>query len=169
MPNLRILKEQRIDSIYSIPCNDCDYKYIGQTKRQFGTRLREHQKAVFFCEKENSALSEHTYLTNHTIEWDKSKIITSNFKKKLPPALASWREADLLFLLKRSYASIMPLFNLISITVVSYRGIAINLFPLNYKNYRIALRVFWPLLHMIPMRMISLLDQAGKNLISNEN
>ena len=35
-------KEQRTDAI---PCNDCEY--IGQTKRQFGTRLKEHQKAVF--------------------------------------------------------------------------------------------------------------------------
>ena len=26
-------------------------KYIGQNKRQFGTRLKEHQKAVFFCEE----------------------------------------------------------------------------------------------------------------------
>ena len=46
-----------------IPCNDCDDEYIGQTKRQFGTRLKEHQKAVFLCKKENSALSEHTCLT----------------------------------------------------------------------------------------------------------
>ena len=38
---------QRTDAIYSIPCNDCDNEYIGQTKRQFGTRLKEHQKAVF--------------------------------------------------------------------------------------------------------------------------
>ena len=53
-------------------------EYIGQTKRQFGTRLKEHQKAVFFCKKENSALSEHTCLTNHIIGWDKSKIITTN-------------------------------------------------------------------------------------------
>ena len=43
---------------------------IGQTKRQFGTRLEEHQKAVFFCKKENLALSEHTCLTNPTIRWD---------------------------------------------------------------------------------------------------
>ena len=38
-------KEQRTDAIYSVPCNDCEY--IGQTKGQFGTRLKEHQKAVF--------------------------------------------------------------------------------------------------------------------------
>ena len=47
-----VTKEQRTDAIYSIPCNDCDHEYIGQTKRQFGTRLKEHQKAVFFCKKE---------------------------------------------------------------------------------------------------------------------
>ena len=59
-----VTKQQRTDAIFSIPCNDCDNKYIGQTKRQFGTRLKEHQKAVFFRKKENSALSEHTCLTN---------------------------------------------------------------------------------------------------------
>ena len=30
--------------------------------------------AVFFCKKENSALSEQTCLTNHTIGWDNSKL-----------------------------------------------------------------------------------------------
>ena len=37
------------------------------------------------------------------------------------------------------------------------------------QNYRIALHVSWPLLQMLPMRMISLLDLAGKNLIFNWN
>ena len=73
-----LTNQQRTDAIYSVPSNDCDHQYIGQTKRQFGTRLKEHQKAVFFCKRENSALSEHTCLTNLTIEWDKSKIITTN-------------------------------------------------------------------------------------------
>ena len=45
---------------------------------QFDTRLKEHQKAVFLCKKENSALSEHTCRTNHTIGWDNSKITTTN-------------------------------------------------------------------------------------------
>ena len=77
-PKDPVTKEQRTDAIYSIPCNDCDNEYIGQTKRQFGTRLKEHQKAVFFSKKENSAISEYTCLINHTIGWDKSKIITTN-------------------------------------------------------------------------------------------
>ena len=77
-PKDSVTKEQRTDAIYSIPCDDCDNDYIGQTKRQFGTSLKEHQKAVFFCKKENSALSDHTCLTNHAIGWDKFKIITIN-------------------------------------------------------------------------------------------
>ena len=72
------MKEQRTDAIYSIPCIDCDYEYTGQIKRQFGTRLKEHKKAVFFWKKENSALSEHICLTNHTIGWNNSKIINTN-------------------------------------------------------------------------------------------
>ena len=83
-------KEQRTDVIYSIPCNDCDNEYIGHTKRQFGTRLKEHQKAVFFCKKENSALSERTCLTNHTIRWEKSKIITTNRRYNQCLCLEAW-------------------------------------------------------------------------------
>ena len=37
------------------------------TSTNIGTRLKEHQKVVFFRQKENSGLSEHTFLTNHTI------------------------------------------------------------------------------------------------------
>ena len=28
-----VTKEQQTDAIYTIPCNDCDHEYIGQTKR----------------------------------------------------------------------------------------------------------------------------------------
>ena len=39
-PKDRIAKEQTKDAIYSIPWNDCNQKYIGQTKRQFRARLK---------------------------------------------------------------------------------------------------------------------------------
>ena len=89
-PKDPVTKEQRTDAIYSIPCNDCDNEYIGQTKLQFGARLKEHQKAVFLCKKENSALSEHTCLTNHTIGWDNSKIITTNRRYHQRLCLEAW-------------------------------------------------------------------------------
>ena len=90
-PKDSVTKEQRTDAIYSILYNDCDNEYIGQTKHQFGTRLKEHQKAVFFCKNEkNSALSEHTCLTNHTIGWDNSKIITTNRRYHQRLCLEAW-------------------------------------------------------------------------------
>ena len=89
-PKDPVLKEQRTDAVYSIPCNDCDHEYIGQTKRQLGTRLKEHQKAVFLCKKENSALSEHACQTNHTIAWDNSKIITTNRRYHQRLCLEAW-------------------------------------------------------------------------------
>ena len=65
-------------------------EYVGQTKRQFGTRLKEHQKAFFFCKKENSALSEHTCLTNHKIGWDKSTIMTTSWLYHQGLCLKAW-------------------------------------------------------------------------------
>ena len=50
-PKNPVTKEQRTDAIYSIRCNDCDNEYIGQTKRLFGTRLKERQKAVSLAKR----------------------------------------------------------------------------------------------------------------------
>ena len=50
-PKDPVTKERRTDAFYSIPCNDCDNECIGKSKRQFGTRLKEHQKAVSFAKR----------------------------------------------------------------------------------------------------------------------
>jgi hypothetical protein len=42
---------------------------MGQSKRQFGTRLNEYQKAVSNFNKEKSALAEHVCDTKHKIAW----------------------------------------------------------------------------------------------------
>ena len=48
-------------------------------------------KAVFFCRKENSALSKHTCVTTtHPIGWDKSKIITINRRYRQRLYLEAW-------------------------------------------------------------------------------
>jgi hypothetical protein len=48
---------------------------LGQSKRQFGTRLKEHQKAVWTLDKGKSALAEHVCYTKHEIAWENSKVI----------------------------------------------------------------------------------------------
>ena len=81
---------------------------LGQPKRQFGTRLKEHQKAVFFCKKENSALSEHTCLTNHTIGWDNSKIITTNRRYRQRLCLVAWHINSAHAPLNRDNGGLLP-------------------------------------------------------------
>ena len=46
-PKDPVVKEQGMDAIYSIPCNNCHNEYIRQTKHQFGTPLKEHQKVAY--------------------------------------------------------------------------------------------------------------------------
>ena len=36
----------------------CEKEYLGQSERQFGTRLKEHQKAVSTLDKGKSALAD---------------------------------------------------------------------------------------------------------------
>ena len=45
-PKDPVPKDQTRGTIYSIPCKDYDKSYIGETKRKFSTRLKEHQKTV---------------------------------------------------------------------------------------------------------------------------
>jgi hypothetical protein len=54
---LTVFKYNKINSL--IPCGDCKKEYLGQSKRQFGSRLKEHQQAVSTLNKEKSALAEH--------------------------------------------------------------------------------------------------------------
>ena len=48
------------------------------------------KKRFSLAKKGNLALSEHTCLTNHTIGWDKSKIITTNRRYHQRLCLEAW-------------------------------------------------------------------------------
>ena len=66
-PKDPVKTNQKTHAVYSIPCGDCEKEYLGQSKRQFGTRLKEHQKAVSTLDKGKSALAEHVCYTKHEI------------------------------------------------------------------------------------------------------
>ena len=73
--------------IYSIPCKDCDKLYIGETKRKFHTRLREHQKAV---EQEHPKKSAHSLQSGHTISWESSIILCTSPGWRTRRLLEAW-------------------------------------------------------------------------------
>ena len=77
-PKDHVTTKQKTHAVYSIPCGDCEKEYLGEKKRQFGTRLKEYQKAVFNLDSSKSALAEHVCQTSHNIAWDDSKVITTN-------------------------------------------------------------------------------------------
>ena len=66
-PKDPVPKDQTRGAIYSIPCKVCDKSYIGETKRKFSTRLKEHQKAVENKHSHKSAFAEHCLHSGHTI------------------------------------------------------------------------------------------------------
>ena len=95
-PKDKIDQEQKCNVIYEIPCRSCNKTYVGETGRTFHTRKREHQKE---CEKETvgrltrtqkdkaeqenlkSAISDHCKRNNHIMDWDNTRIITSESNK----------------------------------------------------------------------------------------
>ena len=66
-------------------------KYIWvKPKRQFCTRLKEHQRAVSNCNSSKSALAEHVWETSHNIAWEDSRIITTNNRYGQRLCLEAW-------------------------------------------------------------------------------
>ena len=84
------MKEEVIDCIYRISCGNCEKCYIGETGREFGTRLKEHkmeveaicskpitrkQHATSLSEQNKSALTDHASHHNHVINWSAATIL----------------------------------------------------------------------------------------------
>ncbi|XP_055615112.1 uncharacterized protein LOC129761417 [Toxorhynchites rutilus septentrionalis] len=61
--------------IYQIPCKDCTSVYIGQTRRKFKIRLREHKNAVDNERASESSVAAHALTQAHCVDWEKAKII----------------------------------------------------------------------------------------------
>ena len=89
-PKDPVKTNQKTHAVYSIPCGDCEKEYLDQSKRQFGTRLKEHQKAVSTLDKGKSALAEHVCYTKHEIAWENSKVITTNNRYGQRLCLEAW-------------------------------------------------------------------------------
>ena len=68
--------------VYSVPCRDCSKIYIGETKRDLDTRLKEHKRDCRLG-VESNALYVHSSSNDHAINWDDSKIIFKSSNKNI--------------------------------------------------------------------------------------
>ena len=55
-------------------CDDCDRVYVAESGRSFDVRLGEHKDAVRLG-RGNNAVYKHVYDTNHSINWNGSKLL----------------------------------------------------------------------------------------------
>ena len=63
--------------IQQVPCHDCPFVYIGQTKRNLQPRLFEHKRAIKYQRPEKSALYEHSITLGYIIDWNEATILST--------------------------------------------------------------------------------------------
>ena len=87
----RPAEDDQCNVIYKIPCASCPWNYIGETKRSFTTRRKEHMRNIKYCTK-GSNVAKHAWTFNHVIDFNNSKIIdkANNRSRK---TLESWHTA----------------------------------------------------------------------------
>ena len=76
---------EKSNLVYEVPCQNCPFVYIGQTKRDLKSRIKEHQRAIKFQRPEKSALCQHSMENDHLVDWSKVKIlkVEHDYSKRL--------------------------------------------------------------------------------------
>jgi len=80
--------------IYKLECNNCEATYVGQTKRQLRTRIKEHKNNIKLDQSKHSVISEHIIKFNHSIDWENTKILDreSKFYKRITSEMIHIKE-----------------------------------------------------------------------------
>ena len=85
----RIDPFERQGAVYEIPCKDCNLVHVGETKRSFRTRKKEHIRDVRDAttksiEENSTALCKHSITLDHELDWENSKVLTfeTNYRKR---------------------------------------------------------------------------------------
>jgi len=71
----KIDSKSQNDCVYKINCSNCDMSYVGQTKRQLGTRLKEHMSDINKKNGVLSVVSTHKIENNHEMKWSEVAIL----------------------------------------------------------------------------------------------
>jgi len=80
--------------IYKIGCNNCEASYVGQTKRQLKTRIKEHKNNIKLDQSKHSVITEHITKFNHSFDWENAKILDreSKFYKRITSEMIHIKE-----------------------------------------------------------------------------
>jgi len=54
--------------VYKIFCKNCEATYVGQTKRQLRTRLKEHKNNLKQDQSKHSVITEHIIKYSHSFD-----------------------------------------------------------------------------------------------------
>ena len=58
----------RQGAAYQIPCHDCDFSYIGETKRSFSIPKKEHLADIRHLRFDKSAPTKHVFDNEHSMD-----------------------------------------------------------------------------------------------------
>lgn len=77
----RISKDRK-SGVYQLSCNDCEARYIGQTGRNFKTRIDEHRRAIGKNDC-TSLFAQHLFDETHSCDFDNFKVLHSCNKGRI--------------------------------------------------------------------------------------
>ena len=63
------------DVVYRISCKECEATYVGQTKRQLKTRIKEHRSDINKTSGLPSVISNHRLEFDHEFDWDNVSVL----------------------------------------------------------------------------------------------
>ena len=70
-----IEKGKQNNIVYKIPCADCNAVYIGESKRSFDQRSKEHVRAVKNGDVDKNEIADHSWKLDHKFDWENKIII----------------------------------------------------------------------------------------------
>ena len=74
-PKDKIEKGKQNNIVYKIPCADCNAVYIGESKRSFDQRSKEHVRAVTNGDVDKNEIADHSWKLDHKFDWENKIII----------------------------------------------------------------------------------------------
>ena len=81
-PKDKIEKGKQNNIVYKISCGDCNAVYIGESKRSFDQRSKEHVRAVKNGDVNKNEIADHSWKLDHKFDWE-NKIIIRDYSLHL--------------------------------------------------------------------------------------